>query len=556
MAFFQVPPELGNQFQSDRVLRSYVRRVFPADQRESVERALDHMGGLAGGELFQLQQADRLNEPRLMAWDAWGNRRDEIELTPLWRRCAALAAEHGLVATAYERKYGELSRAMQFALVYLFDASSDVYTCPLAMTDGAAATLSHHGGPTSERALPRLLSRDPAQMWTSGQWMTERTGGSDVGLTETVAKPMDDGSGRFRLYGTKWFTSATTAQMALTLARPEGNPPGGRGLALFFLEVRDRDGRMNGISINRLKDKLGTRKVPTAELTLDGAIATPVVGLSDGIRNITPMLNVTRTWNAVGALAGMRRGIALARDYAKKRVQFGAPLADKPLHTDTLAGMQAEFEAAFQLTFRVIELLGKLETGSASEREKAALRLYTPLMKLTTGKQGVAVTSEALECFGGAGYVEDTGLPRLLRDAQVLSIWEGTTNVLSLDALRAIAKEGALAPFLAELAEAAKDPHPELAAAAARAVAAAEHAATWLTETMARAPQEIERGARRFALTLGRAAELALLVRHASWSAEHEGDRRSLLAALRFAQHGIDLIDEHMPEHRALAMDE
>src|SRR5262249_44260307 len=156
--------------------------------------------------------------------------------------------------------------------------------------------------------------------------------GSDVGLTETVARPVEQG--RYRLYGTKWFTSATTSQMALTLARPEGNPPGGRGLALFYVEMLGADGKKNGITINRLKDKLGTRKVPTAELTLDAALATAVAGTSDGIRAISPMLNVTRAWNAIGALAGMRRGLALARDYAKRRVQFGAPLAEKPLHVD------------------------------------------------------------------------------------------------------------------------------------------------------------------------------------------------------------------------------
>src|SRR5439155_8705142 len=144
-----------------------------------------------------------------------------------------------------------------------------------------------------------------------GQWMTERTGGSDVGLSETVARQSPEG---WRLYGTKWFTSATTSQMALTLARPEGNGPGGRGLALFYLEVRDAEGRPN-VQLNRLKDKLGTRKVPTAELTLDGARAQPVAGLSDGIRNISSMLNITRTWNAVMAASGMRRGLALARDY-------------------------------------------------------------------------------------------------------------------------------------------------------------------------------------------------------------------------------------------------
>lgn len=554
MVFFQTPPELGNQFHDDRVLRSFLARTLDSEQRAVVEPELAEMGELAGGELYRLQLADRLNEPRLVPWSAWGERMDAIEITPLWQRCARIAAEKGVVATAYERKLGALSRVHQFALVYLFEASSDVYTCPLAMTDGAAATLSFHGGPSAARAIPHLISRDPNDAWTSGQWMTERTGGSDVGLSETIAKPVS--GDQYRLYGTKWFTSATTAQMALTLARPEGNPPGGRGLALFFVEVRDpQTGRMNGISINRLKDKLGTRKVPTAELTLDGALATAVVGTSDGTRNITPMLNVTRTWNAVGAVAGMRRAIALARDYARKRVQFGSSLADKPLHTDTLAWMQAEQEAAFQLTFRTVELLGKLETGTATERELAALRLYTPIMKLTTGKQAVAVASEALECFGGAGYVEDTGLPRLLRDAQVLSIWEGTTNVLSLDALRAIAKEGALGPFLGDVREAAEAAAPELARPARAAIDASEHAASWLERTMATRPVAIEAGARRFALTLGRAAELALLVKHASWALAN-GDKKPAMAAERFHRNGIDLIDEDVADGRILAMDD
>jgi alkylation response protein AidB-like acyl-CoA dehydrogenase len=173
--------------------------------------------------------------------------------------------------------------------------------------------------------------------------MTESIGGSDVGLSETVARRDDDG--QWRLYGRKWFTSAATSQMALTLARPDGNPAGGKGLALFYLETRDQAGQLDHILVHRLKDKLGTRKVPTAELTLDGTRATPVAGLGDGVKGIAPMLNITRTWNGVSSVAYMRRAIALARDYARRRVAFGAPLADKPLHLDTLAGMQAELDA-------------------------------------------------------------------------------------------------------------------------------------------------------------------------------------------------------------------
>src|SRR5580700_10078081 len=199
-----------------------------------------------------------------------------------------IAAEEGMVATAYERKSGAFSRAHQFALVYLLSPTSAVYSCPLAMTDGAAKTLvTMDNQALVDRAVTRLTSRDPRVAWTSGQWMTERTGGSDVGISETVARPgTGPDAGKYRLYGTKWFTSATTSQMALTLARPEGNPPGGHGLALFYVELRDATGAMNGIAVNRLKDKLGTRMVPTAELTLDGALATPVAGTTDGVRKI------------------------------------------------------------------------------------------------------------------------------------------------------------------------------------------------------------------------------------------------------------------------------
>lgn len=540
MTFIQPPPELGNQYDDDRVLRALLARVLPAEVLRDVEPEFSRMGELAGGELYRFQRADRLNEPRHTAWDAWGNRIDAIEVSPLWQRAARIAAEQGLVAAAYERRHGRFSRLHQFALVYLFTPSTDVYSCPLAMTDGAAKALSAAGNAALiTRAVSRLASRDPATAWTSGQWMTESTGGSDVGLTETVARERD---GQWRLYGRKWFTSAVTSQMALTLARPEGNPSGGKGLALFYLETRREDGSLNDIVVHRLKDKFGTRKVPTAELTLDGTPAEPVAGLRDGIRSISPMLNVTRTWNAVSAIAYMRRGLALARDYARRRVAFGAPLVDKPLHADTLAGLQAEFEAGFQLTFAVVELLGREEAGEADESQRELLRLLTPVAKLTTGRQSVAVLSEVMEAFGGAGYIEDTGIPMLLRDAQVFPIWEGTTNVLSLDTLRAAASavaQSALEVEAETLASAVRD--TALTQAAHSAQAALQHAMRWLADAKGVA---VEAGARRFALTLGRSLGLLLLCRQAQWSLDHGGDKRPLAAAIVFSRRGVDMIDE------------
>ncbi len=504
----------------------------------AIERELLELGDLAGGELYRLQIADRLNEPVHTPWDAWGNRIDHIEVSPLWKRAERLAAERGLIATAYERRNGRHSRVHQFALVHLFTPATDVYSCPLAMTDGAARALVASGNEQLiERALPHLTSRDPAQFWTSGQWMTESTGGSDVGLTETVAKR--DGS-RWRLYGRKWFTSAATSQMALTLARPEGNPGGGKGLALFYVETRNAGGQLDNILVHRLKDKFGTRKVPTAELTLDGTPALLVAGEADGVRNISPMLNVTRTWNSVSAVSYMRRGLALARDYAKKRVAFGAPLAEKPLHVDTLAGLQAEYEAGFHLAFAAVELLGRDETDGLDAAGKDLLRLLTPIAKLVTGKQSVAVLSEVLESFGGAGYVEDTGLPALLRDAQVFSIWEGTTNVLSLDVLRALQSGSALSALQIEietLVSGVRD--VRLLECAKSAQAALLHAQQWFAKASG---DLLEAGARRFAMTLGRAFALLLLCRHAQWSLDHEKDRRALYAAERFARNGVDVM--------------
>jgi len=555
---YQDPPRLGNQWRDDRALRTLLRRTIARDALTQMEPSLDRMGALAAGPLLDLATAHRREEPVHVPYDAWGRRVDEVRVNPGWQEYARVAAREGLVATGYERRHGAFSRLHQFALVYLFDRSSQVYTCPLAMTDGCARTLEVLApAALRDRVLPRLLSRDPDTVWTSGQWMTEQAGGSDVGLTETIARHE---GGAWRLYGTKWFTSAVTSQVALTLARPAGNGPGGKGLALFFVELRDADGRLQGITVNRLKEKLGTKLLPTAELALDGTPALPLAGFSDGVRSMATMLNLTRTWNAVSSAASVRRGLALARDYARRRVAFGAPLSQKPLHLDTLAGLAAEQEAVLQLAFHAVALLGREEMGELDAAGHATLRLLQPVAKLTAGRMAVACASEALESFGGAGYVEDTGLPELLRDAQVLSIWEGTTNVLALEAARAIRRADALAPFVAEItAHAGLARHTLLAAPARVAREAAAHATAWWNATPSLGPEAFEAGLRRFALTLGRAMALSLLVAQAQWSLDADGDARTAAAARRFSVSGVDLMrdDAEAPAATvALALDE
>jgi alkylation response protein AidB-like acyl-CoA dehydrogenase len=531
-------PRLANAYLDDALLREYLLRTLPRPVLAVLQEELASLGELSAGALYDRQLATLDEEPALAQWDPWGHRVDRIALASSWRAAADLAAREGLVAVAYERRLGALSRVHQMAMVHVLEPSLDVYSCPLAMADGAARALLDAGATALvERAVPRLTSRDPARAWTSGQWMTERAGGSDVSNTETVALRDEDG---WALHGRKWFASATPSQMALALARPEGNPPGSRGLALFYVETLGPDGAPNGIRVDRLKAKLGTRKLPTAELTLEGARAVPVRGLTDGVRTVAPMLTVTRTWNAVVAAAGMARALALARDHARRRKAFGGPLRERPLHRDTLAGLEAEREAGFLLAFRAVELLGGVEAHPAADR--ALLRAVSTLAKLTTAKQAVAVASEALECFGGAGYVEDTGIPRLLRDAQVLPIWEGTTNVLSLELLRALAADaaGAGRGLHDEIAgRLARARHPELQGPAATAAAALERAGAAAAQV---ADSAAEAGARRLALTLGRTLGLALLVEHAQAMLDQGGGLRALAAARRFARNGVDLL--------------
>jgi alkylation response protein AidB-like acyl-CoA dehydrogenase len=512
--FVQEAPALANQYDDDRLLRGWLAWRLPADLHAALEPGLRALGARVAGDVLDLANAAEAQPPRLVQYDPWGRRIDRVEVSTAWRALHAVAAEEGIVATAYERREGRWSRVHQLARLYLFHPSSALYTCPLAMTDGAARVLELHGpAALATDVLPRLLSRDPARMWTSGQWMTERTGGSDVSGTTTEARREN---GRFHLYGRKWFTSAITSEMALALARI----PKDGSLSLFYLETRAADGTPNRLRIDRLKDKLGTRAMPTAELTLDGTPAELVGEAGHGVRTVATMLNVTRAYNACCAVATMRRALALARDYAARRVAFGRPLRDHPLHAATLASLDFELRAGFLLTFELAALLGAEETGEASAEERSLLRLLTPVAKLYTAKQAVAVCSEALECFGGAGYIEDTGLPRLLRDAQVLPIWEGTTNVLSLDVLRVLNnREGnAFAAFVADVQRRLRSHRgpPALQPARATLLDALDRLCAHVSRMPEAAPHLVEAGARRLSYALARCYCAALLIESAS----------------------------------------
>jgi alkylation response protein AidB-like acyl-CoA dehydrogenase len=526
-AFSQDPPRLANTYDADPVLRETLARLLPDDA--SLRDTWRGLGEAAAGPLAALAREAETHPPRHVPYDAWGNRVDAIEVSPAWTELQHAAARWGLAAAAYEPGLGPLARVNHFALLHLFAPSSAIWTCHLAMTDGAARTLLEHAPALARRVVPHLTSRDPGTLWTSGQWMTERGGGSDVsGGTRTSARLQPDGS--WRLDGSKWFTSAITSEIALTLARAES----AAGLSLFYVEQRLPDGTRNGITLHRLKDKLGTRALPTAELTMADTRATLVGEPGRGVKAVAPLLNVTRLHNAASACGIMARLLQLLRDYARRRSAFGAPLADAPLHRETLASLQVEYEAALALTLDCARLLGRREHGAATDGESAALRLQTPLVKLLTAKQAVAVASEAVEGFGGAGYVEDTGLPVFLRDAQVLPIWEGTTNVLSLDVRRAVARDGVLEPWLAEARERLR----ALAGGPLDRVVAEALAKLALVAPPAEDAAG-EADARRFALRLAALGAAVPLCEQGAWALAHGHGERSALAAARWVRERV-----------------
>ncbi|KAI8977138.1 acyl-CoA dehydrogenase/oxidase C-terminal [Mycotypha africana] len=388
------------------------------------------------------------NYPKLKQYDAWCRRVDEITTAPGWKALNDVAAEEGLIAIGYERRYKEYSRVYQFAKQYLYAPSSAMYACPLSMTDGAARVLELIGTEEMKKQYySRLISRDPAKFWTSGQWMTERPGGSDVSRSETQAKLLDPTTNTWSISGFKWFSSATTADLTMLLARSVNTQngtvkTGSKGLSLYIAEMRLPNGQLNGVRVHRLKNKYGTKGLPTAELELNRMQAKMLGKPGRGVPCIAAILNITRIYACLGVVCSLRRSLAIAKDFAGKRQAFGKRLDQTPLHITTLADLELVFRAGAQLAFYCIQLLGRTECshhGSSSNNDNedmVILRFLTPIAKAYVCKMGVTACSEAMEALGGQGYMEEIGIGRQLRDAQVNTIWEGTTNVLAMDVLR------------------------------------------------------------------------------------------------------------------------
>ncbi|PCC55852.1 acyl-CoA dehydrogenase [Brevibacterium aurantiacum] len=430
-----------NYVDLDPALQPLIESYLESADRELLAPVLTALGADAAQRLAPLADVADKNPPRLEQFNREGDRVDTIDYHHSYQELQKAAyEEYGLSALSHRGLHGwddVPPHLVKYILSYVFVQAEFGLACPVSMTDAAARTLRKFGdGEQIAEAIDRLISTDSDHRFTGAMFMTEIHAGTDIAQTSTVAER--DGE-NWALSGRKWFASNPDADIILTLARFPGGDDTTRGVGLFMLPKHRPDGTKNSYVIDRLKDKLGTRSMPSGEVTLNGAYAVQVGALERGFRQMAEMVNTSRLSNAMRATALMRRSINEALAHARQRVVFGKALIEAPLMRMTLLPLQAEAEAALGLVFYAGDMLQKADAGDASAA--AQIRVLTPLAKHYICKRARFVTGEAMEVRGGRGYIEEFPDARLVRDSHLGSIWEGSSNVIALDVLRCIRKQ-------------------------------------------------------------------------------------------------------------------
>ena len=437
-------------FQSDRALKDLLNIYLPADTVAHFEPHWARMGQLAGNRLDELARVADRHGPVLHARDRYGRDEDWIEYHPAYREMEQIAfgdfAFHAMSHRAGVLGYRRpLPAVAKYAFQYLFVQGEFGIMCPISVTDTSIHLVRKFGSNAlQDYLLPKMLSNDLSTMWKGTQFMTEKAGGSDVGAIETEAERIGvgpDGVERWKLYGQKWFCSHADADVAVMLARPRGGAPGTQGLGMFALPRRLEDGTRNSYRIVRLKDKLGTKSMASGEIVLDGATAYLVGDVNRGFKQMMEQVNLSRLSHGVRAASMMRRCLNEALAAARGRRAFGKAIADYPLLRRQLMKIMLPTEQALSMYAFSADAMGRAQDGDRAAAD--LLRILTPVYKFRACRDNIPVASQALEVRGGIGYIEEWVTPRLVRDAQIGTLWEGTSNINALDVVqRAVGKAG------------------------------------------------------------------------------------------------------------------
>ncbi len=457
-----IPDRRGaNFFDDDPQLQALLRLYLPPALHAHLLPHFKKLGALAGGALDALAHTADQNPPTLTQRSRTGQEVQSIVKHPAFVQMEQLAfSNFGLAAMSHRSGVfawpEPLPPVAKYALTYLFVQAEFGLCCPVSMTDSLARTLRKFGSPALvERYLPGLISQDMDSLAQGAMFMTEQGAGSDVAATatraEAVAHPTDgaESAGAWRLTGDKWFCSNPDAELAMVLARTGDASLGIRGVSLFLLPRHLPDGSVNSYRIVRLKDKLGTRSMASGEIQLNGALAWLVGEQGRGFVQMADMVNNSRLSNGVRAAGLMRRAVGEALFIAQHREAFGKKLADLPLMQRQLMKLLLPAEAARTMMFQTAEALRRADAGDAGAYP--LVRILTPLIKFRACRDARKVAGDAMEVRGGCGYIEEWGDARLVRDAHLGSIWEGTSNIVALDVLRAIRREDSLNALMAHL---------------------------------------------------------------------------------------------------------
>jgi acyl-CoA dehydrogenase len=447
-----------NFYAADRSLQDLLAIHLPANLVAHITPHLDRLGALAGDHLDTCARLADRHTPVLHHRDKYGCDVQSIEYHPAYRELERVAfGDFGIHAMSHAT--GILGwphtypAAAKHAFTYLFNQAEFGLGCPINVTDGSAMLLARFGtAALKAKYLSGLTTTDMVRLTQGAQFMTEKEGGSDVGSLTTVARAEGD---HFRLYGEKWFCSNADAPLAMLLARPEGASGGTRGVGLFLMPRTLDDGTPNAYRIMRLKDKLGTRSMASGEIKFEGAIAYAVGTLDRGFVQMAEMVNWSRLNNGVKSTAIMRRALHDALAVANGRIAFGKRVIELPLARRQLLKMMLPLEQALSLCFVTATALDKAEAHGVpggAQQDATLLRLLTPVLKFRSTRDARKVAGDALEFRGGVGYIEEFAPARLLRDAHLGSIWEGTSNIVALDAIsRAVGRHGAESALAADL---------------------------------------------------------------------------------------------------------
>ncbi|OWG13217.1 putative acyl-CoA dehydrogenase AidB [Delftia sp. K82] len=495
-AFQAVPDRHGsNLYTTDSQLQPLLALYLPPEVNAHLQPHLERMGALAGREIDEWALTADRNPPELEHRDRTGRDAQRIVKHPAYVEMERIAyGEFGLAVMSHRTGVlgwdGKLPPLAKYALTYLFVQAEFGLCCPLSMTDSLARTLRKYGGPALvEKYWPRMTQLRFEDQAQGAMFMTEQAAGSDISNTQTLARPAADGS--WRLSGDKWFCSNPDADFAMVLARVEGAPAGMKGISLFLLPRRLDDGSANHYRIVRLKHKLGTRSMASGEIVLDGAVAYLVGEQGRGFVQMADMVNNSRLSNGVRSAGLMRRAVVEAEYVARERRAFGKALQDMPLMQRQLDKLRIYSEQARTMVLQTAQALQRSDAGE--DGAYALLRILTPMIKFRACRDARKVTGDAMEVRGGCGYIEEWSDPRLVRDSHLGSIWEGTSNIVALDVIRAIKREGSLpvlrdhaAQLLAQT-EAATDFKAALSASMDKAAALALRAAEEGGDRLARA---------------------------------------------------------------------